>query len=191
MQELRRDRPLAFIDVETTGLSPSSDRIVELTVLKIHPDGAEELKSARINPEIPIPAEATEVHGISNEDVSDKPKFRDYAKSLLGFLDDCDIGGFGVKRFDLPILEAEFRRAGLDFSNRGRHILDAQVIYHKLEPRDLATAYRKYCGKELQHAFEALLDTDLILKSSQQSPLIALQSMIIRIIKCPDSRQSN
>ena len=152
MKNLRLNRPIAFVDVETTGLSVSQDRIVELTVLKIHPDGTEELKSARLNPTIPIPEEATAIHGITDEDVADKPEFRRYASSLLSFLADCDLGGFGVQRFDLPILEAEFKRAGHTFSRQRRQIIDAQVIYHKLEPRDLTAAYRKYCGKQLENA---------------------------------------
>lgn len=157
MKNLQFDRPIAFIDLETTGLSLSSDRIVELTVLKIHPDGSEMLRSVRINPEMSIPKAATAIHGITDEDVADKPRFRQYASSLRDFLDGCDIGGFSVKRFDLPLLEAEFRRVGVEFSRQGRCILDTQVIYHKLEPRDLAAAYRKYCGKELKasHTSEA------------------------------------
>jgi len=123
---------------------------VELTVLKIHTDGTEEFKTVRVNPGIPIPAAATNIHGITDEDVADKPGFRQYASSIRDFLGDCDIGGFSAKRFDVPILEAEFRRADIEFSRRGRHILDAQVIYHKLDPRDLAAAYRKYCGKQLE-----------------------------------------
>ena len=151
MKNLQFDKPIAFIDFETTGTKPVVDRIVELTVLKIHPDGNEEFKSTRINPQIPIPPEATAIHGITNEDVANKPIFQQYASSLRDFLGDCDLGGFGVKRFDLPILEAEFRRAGMEFSRRGRRILDALIIYHKLEPRDLTAAYKKYCGKQLEN----------------------------------------
>ena len=157
LKNLQLDRPVAFIDFETTGTNPAEDRIIELTVLKIYPDGTEEFKSTRINPQIPIPPGATAIHGITDEDVTGKPIFRQYASSLRDFLRDCDIGGFGVKRFDLPILEAEFRRAGVEFSRQGRRILDAMVIYHKLEPRDLTAAYKKYCGKELagNHASKA------------------------------------
>lgn len=158
MKNIKLDRPFVFIDLETTGLSVNSDRIIELTVLKIHSDGTEEFKSTRINPEIPIPAAATKIHGITNEDVMDKPKFRQYASSLRDFLEDCDIGGFGVKRFDLPLLEAEFRRAGVEFSRQGRRILDTLVIYHKLEPRDLTAAYRKYCGKDLGNSHTSEVD---------------------------------
>lgn len=152
MKNLVYDRPIAFIDFETTGLNTAFDRIIELTIIKINPDGTEDFRSVRVNPGIPIPAAATEVHGIKDEDVTDKPRFRQYAKSLRDFLDGCDIAGFGVKRFDLPILEAEFKRANVEFSRQGRRILDVQVIYHNLEPRDLAAAYRKYCNKELKNA---------------------------------------
>ena len=150
MKNLQLNRPIAFIDLETTGVRLTEARIVELTVLKIHPDGTEEFKSTRINPEIPIPAEATSIHGITDDDVADKPIFRQYARSLRDFLNDCDIGGFHVKRFDLPILEAEFRRGGVAFSRQGRSIVDSLTIYHKLDPRDLSAAYSKYCGKQLK-----------------------------------------
>jgi DNA polymerase-3 subunit epsilon len=158
MQNLQRDRPIAFLDLETTGLSINQDRIVELTVLKIHPDGTEQMKSERINPDMPIPPEATAIHGITDDDVAAAPRFRQYANSLLEFLTDCDIGGFGIMRFDIPLLEAEFRRIGKEFSRAGRRILDAQVIYHKLDPRDLSAAYRKYCGEELVDAHTSMAD---------------------------------
>ena len=155
MKNLQLDRPIAFIDVETTGLSPYSDRIVELSILKIHPDGTEKYQSHRINPEIPIPAEVTAIHGITDADVAGEPVFRQYARSIRDFLDDCDIAGFNVIRFDLPLLEAEFRRAGVEFSRQGRHLIDSQVIYHQRDPRDLRTAYLKYCGKEMETAHSA------------------------------------
>ncbi len=158
MKNLKLERPIAFIDLETTGLSTGSDRIVELTVLKVYPEGTEELKSKRINPGIPIPQQATEVHGITDEDVRDEPSFRQFAQSLQDFMEGCDIGGFNVKKFDLPLLEAEFKRAGLKFSREGRRIIDALVIFHKNEPRDLPAAYRKYCGKELEEAHTSLAD---------------------------------
>ena len=149
---LKIERPIAFIDLETTGLDVSSDRIVELTILKIHPDGKEELKSHRINPGIPIPAEATDIHGITDADVVDEAHFQQYSHGICAFLDGCDIGGFGVKWFDLRVLEAEFRRAGVQFSRKGRRIIDALIIYHKFHPRDLSTAYKEYCGDDLEEA---------------------------------------
>ena len=164
MKNLQLHRPLAFIDVETTGLSPHSDRIVELSILKIHPDGAEEYKSHRINPGVMIPAEATAVHGITDADVAGEPAFQQYARSIRDFLDGCDISGFNVITFDLPFLEAELERVGVDFSREGCQLVDSMVIYHQKEPREpgksrnLKAAYLKYCGKELEDAHGAEKD---------------------------------
>jgi len=155
LKNLKLVRSIAFIDVETTGVNPYSDRIVELSVLKIHPDGKEEYKSHRVNPEMPIPAETTSIHGITDADVAQEPTFRQYARSVRDFLEDCDIAGFNVIRFDLPFLEAEFRRAGIEFSRQGRYLIDSQVIYHKREPRGLEAAYKRYCGKEMLNAHSA------------------------------------
>ena len=155
LKNLRLERPIAFIDVETTGLNPYSDRIVELSILKIHPDSGEEYKSHRINPGIPIPVSATAIHGITDADVESEPMFRQYARNIRDFLEDCDISGFNVIRFDLPCLEAEFARANVDFSRQGRYLVDSQVIFHKREPRDLEAAYRKYCGGEMKNAHSA------------------------------------
>ncbi len=158
MKNLRLDRPLAFIDVETTGLNPYSDRIVELSILKIYPDGSEDYKSHRINPQIPIPAEATAIHGITDADVAEEPYFYQYARSIRDFLEDCDIAGFNVIKFDLPCLEAEFARANIEFTRRDRYLIDSQVIYHIREPRTLESAYQKYCGKEMVNAHCAEAD---------------------------------
>ena len=150
LKNLRLERPLAFIDVETTGLRPGSDRIVELSILRIEPDGSREYKNHRLNPEIPVPAKATAIHGITDADLMHERKFNEYAKSIRDFLDGCDIAGFNVIKFDLPFLEAEFKRAGVEFSYQGRQLIDSQVLYHLLEPRNLKAAYLKYCGKELK-----------------------------------------
>jgi len=155
MKYIKLDRPLAFVDVETTGLSPYSDRIVELSILKIHPDGTEEYKSHRVNPGIPIPAEATAIHGITDADMAGEPMFQQYAKSVRDFLEGCDIAGFNVIKFDLPCLEAEFARANVEFSRRGRQLVDSKVIYHQRDPRDLQAAYQKYCGKDMVSAHSA------------------------------------
>jgi DNA polymerase-3 subunit epsilon len=155
LRNLRLDRPLAFIDVETTGLNPYSDRIVELSILKVHPDGTEEYKSHRINPGIPIPERSTEVHNITDADVAGEPTFQQYARSVRDFLEGCDIAGFSVIQFDLPCLEAEFARADVRFSRRGRQLVDSKVIYHRRNPRDLQAAYRKYCGREMETAHSA------------------------------------
>lgn len=154
-EQLKLNRPIAFIDVETTGLKPYSDRIVELSIFKINPDGRQEYKNHRINPGISIPTEATVIHGITNADVANEPAFSQYAKSVRDFMQGCDIGGFNVIGFDLPVLEAEFARAKVEFSREGRYLVDSQVIYHQRDPRDLAAAYRKYCGKELKNAHSA------------------------------------
>jgi DNA polymerase-3 subunit epsilon len=158
MKNLKLNRPLAFIDLETTGLHPHSDRIVELSILKIHPDGTKEYHSRRINPGVPIPPEATAVHGITNDDVADKPKFGQFAKSIRDFLEGCDIAGFNVIAFDLPCLESELERVGVEFSRQGRYLVDTKTIYHQREPRDLQAAYQKYCGKEMENAHVAKED---------------------------------
>jgi len=155
MKNLQLDRPLAFIDVETTGLKPYSDRIVELSILKIHPDGTEEYHSRRINPGVPIPPEATAVHGITDEDVANVPTFRQYAKGICDFLEGCDIAGFNVIKFDLPCLETELARAGVEFSRKGRRLVDSLVIYHQRDPRNLEAAYQKYCSREMENAHRA------------------------------------
>ena len=150
LKNLALENPLAFIDVETTGLRPTSDRIVELSVLKIHPDGRREFKTHRINPEVPIPAHATAIHGITDADVAQEPPFHQFATGLRDFLDGCDIAGFNVIRFDLPFLETEFKKAGVEFSWKDRQLIDSQTLYHLLEPRDLQAAYAKYCGGEME-----------------------------------------
>jgi DNA polymerase-3 subunit epsilon len=149
MKHLSLDRPIVFFDLETTGVNVKADRIVEITVLKVFPDGSQEFKSTLINPEMPIPPQATAIHHINDADVMDKPQFKRYAKSVADFLTDCDIGGYNVKRFDLPMLESEFKRVGITFSRGGRSVIDAMVIFHKKEPRDLKAAYKRFCGKEL------------------------------------------
>jgi DNA polymerase-3 subunit epsilon len=149
---LSLDRPIAFIDLETTGLNPTFDRIVELSALKVHPDGSEEVKSVRVNPEMPISAGATRVHGIKDSDVAREPTFRQYAKNLMAFLDGCDLSGFNAIRFDLPMLRAEFARVGMQFDVENRKVVDPMVIFHQMEPRDLGAAYSKYCGKTLDGA---------------------------------------
>ncbi len=155
LKNLKLERPIAFIDVETTGTNPNSDRVVELSILKIHQDGKEEYKSHRVNPGVPIPAEATAVHNITDADVASLPAFRQYARSVKDFLDGCDIAGFNIIKFDLPCLEAEFARAGVEFSRQGRYLVDSMVIYHQREPRDLQAAYRKYCGGEMENTHVA------------------------------------
>jgi DNA polymerase-3 subunit epsilon len=158
LEKLQLEGPIAFIDVETTGKRPRSARIVELSILRVQPDGGEEYKSHRVNPEVPIPAEASAIHGITDADVAGEPAFRQYARSVSEFLDGCDVAGFNVVGFDLPVLEAEFKRAGVAFSRKGRQVVDSMVIFHEKERRDLKAAYLKYCGRELDNAHSAKED---------------------------------
>ncbi len=152
------DRPLAFLDLETTGLSTMSDRIVELAVIRVSPQGDVMEKVRRFNPEMSIPPEATAVHGITDEDVAGEPPFISRARSLAELLDPCDLGGFNLRRYDLPLLLAEFKRAGVPFSIDGRRLIDAQTIFHREEPRDLSAAARFYLGREHGEAHTALGD---------------------------------
>jgi DNA polymerase-3 subunit epsilon len=151
-------RPLAFFDLETTGLAVGKDRIVELALVRLSPGGDVFERVRRFNPGIPIPAEATAVHGITDEEVADEPSFASVARSLAELLDPCDLAGFNVRRFDLPMLLAEFRRAGVDFQVGDRKVVDVQMIYHREEPRDLSAAARFYLGRELEDAHSALAD---------------------------------
>lgn len=157
--ELSLKRPLIFFDLETTGTNVVTDRIVELSYIKIYPDGSEEKKSRRINPGIPIPPASTAVHHISDEDVKNEPTFKQIAKSLHSIFEGCDIAGFNSNKFDVPLLMEEFGRCGINFDVNGRHFIDVQNIFHKMEQRTLVAAYRFYCGKELEGAHSALADT--------------------------------
>lgn len=152
------DRPLAFVDLETTGLHLSRDRIVELAVLRISPGGDILERVRRFNPGIPIPPEASAVHGIRDEDVADEPTFPRVARSLADLLDPCDLGGFNIRRFDLPMLVAEFRRSGVSFDPLARKVIDVQMIFHREEPRDLSAAARFYLGEAHEEAHSALGD---------------------------------
>ena len=152
------DRPLVFLDLETTGLSPAHDRIIELAIIKVTPRGDVLERVRRFNPCMPIPAEATRVHGISDEDVRHEATFAQRARSLATLLDGCDLAGFNVRRFDLPMLVAEFRRADVEFDPRARRIIDIQAIFHREERRDLSAAARFYLGREHPEAHSALGD---------------------------------
>lgn len=156
---LNLKRPIVFFDLETTGINVVTDRIVEIAYLKIFPDGKEEDKTQRINPEMPIPAESTAIHGISDDDVKDMPVFKEYAKTFSKVLEGSDLGGFNSNKFDIPLLAEEFLRAGVDFDFMKRRFIDVQVIFHKMERRTLSAAYKFYCGKELEGAHGAAADT--------------------------------
>lgn len=157
--ELNLSKPIAFFDLETTGLNVGSDRIVEISIFKIFPDGTSKLKTYRINPTIPVSAESTAIHGITNADVEDKPTFKDLAAELNQLLEDCDLAGYNSNKFDIPLLVEEFLRAGLEFDLRNRRFIDVQNIFHKMEPRTLKAGYKFYCKKELPNAHSAEADT--------------------------------
>jgi DNA polymerase-3 subunit epsilon len=157
--KLNLKNPLLFFDLETTGTNIVNDRIVEISYLKISPNGNEESKTRKINPEIPIPPEATAIHGISNEDVKDAPVFRSIAKSLAEQIEGCDLAGYNSNRFDIPLLAEEFLRAEVDIDLMKRKFVDIQTIYHKKEQRTLAAAYKFYCNKDLENAHTAEADT--------------------------------
>lgn len=166
--ELNLKNPIAFFDLETTGINISKDRIVEISILKVSPNGKEEQKTLRVNPEMPIPKQASDVHGIYDEDVADKPTFKAIAKDIARFIEGCDLGGYNSNRFDIPLLAEEFLRADVDFDMRKRKFVDVQVIFHKMEQRTLSAAYKFYCDKDLVGAHGAAADTSAtyeILKS--------------------------
>ena len=156
--QLQLKRPLAFFDLETTGIMVNRDRIVEISIAKANVDGSIEVKTRRVNPGIPIPLEASLVHGIYDADVQDEPNFKQVAKSLAGFLDGCDLAGFNSNRFDVPMLVEEFLRNDVDFDMKNRKLVDAQRIFHMMEPRNLTAAFRFYCDKELVGAHGAEAD---------------------------------
>ncbi len=150
--------PIIFFDLETTGTNFQADRIVEISLAKISPGGQMEVKTRRINPERHIPLEVSEIHGIYDDDVKDKPTFKAIASSLLLYMERCDLAGYNIKRFDIPLLTEEFNRSGLEFSLDGRNIVDMQTIYHKREPRTLGAAYKYFCEKDLDGAHSAEAD---------------------------------
>ena len=157
--ELKLKKPIAFFDLETTGINIAADRIVEISVLKINTNGVEEWMTSKVNPEMPIPAQATAIHGIKDEDVALAPKFRELAKKIADFIEGCDLAGYNAIKFDLPVLAEEFIRADVDFNFRKRKYLDVMVIFHKKEQRTLSAAYMFYCNKELEGAHGSKADT--------------------------------
>ncbi|MCU0457201.1 MAG: 3'-5' exonuclease [Bacteroidales bacterium] len=157
--ELKLKRPIVFLDLETTGVNVASDRIVEISLLKISPNGKEQWMTTLVNPEMPIPPKVTALHGISDADVAKAPAFREIAKNLASFLEGCDLAGYNAVRFDIPVLAEEFLRTDIDFNFRKRRYVDVQVIFHKKEQRTLSAAYQFYCRKELENAHSAEADT--------------------------------
>ncbi|MBO6606884.1 3'-5' exonuclease [Psychroserpens sp.] len=157
--QLNLSKPICFFDLETTGINITNDRIVEISILKVYPNGKEESYTQRVNPTIPIPAEVTKVHGISDADVADKPTFKEISKEVHHMIKDSDLGGFNSNRFDIPLLAEEMLRAEVDFDMKNRQSIDVQTIFHKMEQRTLSAAYKFYCDKNLDDAHSAEADT--------------------------------
>lgn len=157
--KLKLDRPVMFFDLETTGTDALHDRIVEISMIKVMPDGTDIQRTVRVNPGMPIPAEATAVHHITDADVADKPLFSQIAEGLAQSFRGCDLAGFNSNRFDIPLLAEEFARAGIDFDFNECRFIDVQTIFHKKEQRTLSAAYKFYCGKNLDDAHSANADT--------------------------------
>lgn len=171
---LQLQRPIAFIDLETTGVNLSSDRIVEIAIVKIMPDGSRQVKRKLINPEMPIPPQSTEIHGISDEMVKNAPVFKQAANELKQFIENCDLGGYNSNRFDIPLLMEEFLRTGIELDLTKRRMVDVQHIFYTMEPRTLTAAYKFYCNKELESAHSAEHDInatiDVLLSQIQRYP---------------------
>ena len=157
--ELNLTRPLAIFDLETTGIRVATDRIVEICIIRVEPDNNSITRTFKINPEIPIPLDATLIHGISDEDVKDAPTFKELSAELYELFRDCDLSGYNSNKFDIPLLVEEFLRADIDFDLRDRYFIDVQNIFHKMEPRNLRAAYKFYCDRELEDAHTAEADT--------------------------------
>lgn len=158
--ELKLTKPIVFFDLETTGINIANDRIVEISILKIFPNGTQESKTWLVNPEIEIPADATAIHGITNEKVVTEPTFKELAEKINAMIADADLAGFNSNRFDIPLLAEEFLRVGIDFDMSNRKAIDVQVIFHKKEQRTLSAGYKFYCGKDLDDAHSAEADTN-------------------------------
>ena len=155
---LQLTKPLAFIDLETTGINLGTDRILEIAIVKITPDGKQAVKRKLINPEIPIPKASSDIHGITDEMVASAPTFKQVSNEIKQFIENCDLAGYNSNRFDIPLLAEEFLRSGLDFDLRGRKLLDVQKIFHMMEQRTLSAAYKFYCNKNLDGAHGAEVD---------------------------------
>ena len=157
--ELSLKKPIVFFDLETTGVAVAKDRIVEISVFKVYPNGNKESKTWLVNPTIPIPAETTAVHGIDDAKVANEPTFKELAHDIKNMMEGCDLAGYNSNRFDIPLLAEEFLRADLDFDMKKRKAVDVQNIFHKMEQRTLSAAYKFYCGKTLENAHDAMHDT--------------------------------
>ncbi|MBK7885857.1 MAG: 3'-5' exonuclease [Bacteroidetes bacterium] len=155
---IKLNKPLAFFDLETTGITVGADRIVEISILKLMPDGSKPVLTKRVNPEIPIPAGASKVHGIYDQDVAHEPTFKQLAPEISAFIGNADLAGYNSNKFDIPMLVDEFLRVDIHFDMKGRRMVDVQNIFHKMEQRTLAAAYKFYCQKEIENAHSAEAD---------------------------------
>ncbi len=155
---IKLNKPLAFFDLETTGITVGADRIVEISILKLMPDGSKPVLTKRVNPEIPIPAGASKVHGIYDQDVAHEPTFKQLAPEISAFIGNADLAGYNSNKFDIPMLVDEFLRVEINFDMKGRRMVDVQNIFHKMEQRTLAAAYKFYCQKEIENAHSAEAD---------------------------------
>uniref|UniRef100_UPI0039A6FA06 exonuclease domain-containing protein n=1 Tax=Ornithobacterium rhinotracheale TaxID=28251 RepID=UPI0039A6FA06 len=160
MRKLNLHKPICFFDLETTGINVGNDKIVEISILKVYPNGEKENRTWLVNPERSIPPETTAIHGISDDDVKDQPTFKELAPKVVEILKDSDIAGFNSNRFDVPLLAEELLRAGQDIDLKKCRPIDVQVIFHKKEPRNLSAAYKFYCNKDLENAHSAAADTN-------------------------------
>ncbi len=179
---LQLKRPIAFIDLETTGVNLSSDRILEIAIIKLLPDGSRQVKRKLINPQIPIPKSSTDIHGITDEMVKDAPTFKQAGNEIKQYLESCDLGGYNSNRFDIPILMEEFLRAGMEVDLSNRRMIDVQHIFYTMEPRTLSAAYKFYCNKELINAHSAEVDVS--------ATIDVLLSQVARYNKLGDSVDS-
>jgi len=158
--ELKLNKPICFFDLETTGIDITKDRIVEIAILKVHPNGNKESKTWLVNPEMPIPSQSTAIHGISDEKVANEPTFKELSKDVYNMIKDSDLAGFNSDRFDIPLLAEELLRADIDFDMKNRVSVDVQTIFHKMEKRTLEAAYKFYCDEDLKNAHSAAADTN-------------------------------
>jgi len=183
---LQLKKPLAVIDLETTGVNLGSDRIVEIAIVKIQTDGTRQIKRKLLNPEIPISAVSRDLHGITNEMVKDAPTFKQVANEIKQFLDNCDLAGYNSNRFDIPLLAEEFLRVGLEFDFNNRRLVDVQKIFHMMEQRTLSAAYKFYCNKTLEGAHGAEVDAVATweILEAQMEKYPQLGSSVESIITC-------
>ncbi|WP_405292242.1 exonuclease domain-containing protein [Algibacter sp. Ld11] len=158
--KLNLTKPICFFDLETTGINISKDRVVEISILKVYPNGNKESRTWLVNPEMTIPQEVIEIHGISNEKVANEPTFKELAKDIYNMIKDSDLGGFNSNRFDIPLLAEELLRADIDFDMKSSLAVDVQTIFHKMEQRTLSAAYKFYCNEDLEGAHSAEADTN-------------------------------